>query len=278
MECGAMYRADGPEALRAVGETEFVNGVAAQSASGIYGNVRACAGIVGHAELQQGAAVVELLEAHIAAGGGRFRGVRRGAAYDPDPQVIGAILQNEPGFYGSGRFREGFAKLAPLGLSFDAFLLEPQLEDLVSLVRAFPSTSIILDHLGAPLGLASYKGRLAERFPIWRKQIFALASLENVSVKVGGLGMVLAGFKSCRAEPPSSSAQLAADWKPYIETCIEAFGVDRCMFESNYPAEVLCGNYHTVWNAFKVVAAGYSPDEKNALFSGTARRIYRLEI
>ena len=276
IECGSMYRADGPEHLRCVGETEFVNGVAAMTASGGYGDIRACAGIVGRADFTLGDRSAEVLDAHIAAGGGRFRGVRQSASADADPQVLGPLNRTGPGLYASDAFRGGFRHLAPRGLSFDAWLLEPQLPDLVGLARAFPDTSIILDHVGTPLGIASYAGRLQERFPIWRENIQALAQSPNVAVKLGGLAMAFCGFPSFLQEPPASSGQLAAEWRPYIETCIEAFGVERCMFESNFPVDLGSCTYDVLWNALKRLAQGASPDEKAALFSRTAARVYRL--
>ncbi|MDR3509805.1 MAG: amidohydrolase family protein [Caulobacteraceae bacterium] len=168
--------------------------------------------------------------------------------------------------------------MAPLGLSFDAWMLEPQLPDLIDLARAFPDTAIILDHVGTPLGIGAYKGRRAERFGVWREHIRELAKSPKVSVKLGGLAMVFPGFESFMASPAATSAELAAEWKPYIETCIEAFGVDRCMFESNFPVDYCSCDYDVLWNAFKVLAADYSRDEKTALFSGTAGRVYHLKI
>ncbi|WP_332770265.1 amidohydrolase family protein [Phenylobacterium sp.] len=278
MECGSMYRSRGPAAMRPVGETEFVNGVAAMSASGLYGEVLACAGIVGHADCNLGGAVAEVLQAHIAAGGGRFRGIRQSASSDPDKDVLGPLARQGGGLYLSPKFREGFAQLSPLGLSFDAWMLEPQLSDLLDLAKAFPETQIVLDHVGTPLGIASYAGRREERFPIWRENILALAALPNVAMKLGGLAMVFPGFASFMSDPPASSEALAAEWKPYIETCIEAFGAERCMFESNFPVDIGSCDYDVLWNAFKVLARGCSADEKTALFSGTAARIYRLEL
>jgi predicted TIM-barrel fold metal-dependent hydrolase len=276
LECGSMYRADGPAELRCVGETEFVNGVAAMSASGTYGDVRACAGIVGTADLKRGEKAAEVLEAHLAVGGGRFRGIRQSCSFDPDPDVLGPLGRIEGGLYGRADFRAGFARLAPLGLSFDAWLLEPQLPELIDLARAFPETSIVLDHVGTPLGIASYEGRRPERFGIWRDNILELAKSPKVFVKLGGLAMVFPGFPSFMSDPPAPSSQLAAEWKPYIETCIEAFGTRRCMFESNFPVDIGSCSYATLWNAFKIIARDYSPDEKTALFSGSASDFYRL--
>jgi predicted TIM-barrel fold metal-dependent hydrolase len=279
LECGAMYRAAGPEALRCVGETEFVNGVAAMTASGLYGDVRACAGIVGHADLRRGAGVEEVLRAHIAAAPERFRGIRQSASWDEDPGVLGPLSGRVPaGLYRDAKFREGFAVLERLGLSFDAWLLEPQLPELIDLARAFPGTPIVLDHIGTPLGIAAYAGKRESRFGAWRESIRTLAECANVVVKLGGLAMPFAGFTSFDASPRASSEVLARDWKPYVAACIEAFGADRCMFESNFPVDSLTCSYATLWNAFKRLAAGYSADEKAALFGGTAARVYRLKL
>jgi len=162
MECGSMYRASGPAEMRCVGETEFVNGVAAMTASGLYGDVRACAGIVGTADCKLGDGVAAVLEAHMAASS-RFRGIRQSESFDPDPGVLGMLARIGGGLYLRDDFRQGFARLAPLGLSFDAWLLEPQIPDLIDLARAFPGTSIVLDHVGTPLGIASYAGKREEQ-------------------------------------------------------------------------------------------------------------------
>jgi L-fuconolactonase len=277
LECGAMYRIDAPAALQCVGETEFVNGVAAMTASGIYGPVRACAGIVGHADLREGAAVEEVLHAHLAAAPDRFRGIRQSASFDEDLAVLGPLAGRvAAGLYRDAKFREGFAVLGNLGLSFDAWILEPQLGDLVDLARAFPGTTIILDHVGTPLGIGSYRGRLAERFDVWRASIRELASCDNVVVKLGGLAMPFAGFEWSYANRPKSSEDLAKAWKPYIDACIDAFGPKRAMFESNYPVDGYSCSYRMLWNALKRCAAGCSADDKKELFSGTAARVYRL--
>ncbi|HEY9219326.1 MAG TPA: amidohydrolase family protein [Phenylobacterium sp.] len=279
VQCGAMYKVDGPAHLRPVGETEFVNGVAAMSASGIYGNVRACAGIVGHVDLTQDPGLVtEALEAHLRVGGGRFRGIRHSASSDPDTGVLGPLARTPAGLYVSDAFRRGYARLEPLGLSFDAWLLEPQLPELLDLARAFPGTPIVLDHVGTPLGIGAYQGRREERFDIWRREMADLAACPNVSVKVGGLAMPFAGFPSFMSSPPAGSEQLADEWRPYVEATIEAFGPQRCMFESNFPVDLGSCTYDVLWNAFKRLAAGWSDAEKTALFSGTATRVYRLDL
>lgn len=276
VQCSSMYRADGPEAFKSVGETEFVNGVAAMCASGRYGEVRACAGIVGHVDLTLGEPVSAALEAHLRVAGERLKGIRHSASYDADPNVLGPLGRIGGGLYASSAFREGYARLARYGLSFDAWLLEPQLPELIDLARAFPDTPIILDHVGTPLGTASYAGRREERFTLWRDNLRKLAALSHVSVKLGGLAMPFCNFPSFLQTPPATSAQLAAEWQPYVETCIEAFGVQRCMFESNFPVDLGSCIYPVLWNAFKVLAKNYSAAEKTALFSGAARQVYRL--
>lgn len=281
VDCGAFYRADGPEGYKSVGETEFVNGVAARSASGVYGPLRACAGIVSHVDLEaNGAGSKAILEAHIAAGNGRFRGIRHAAVHDADPAVLGPALAGyvPPHLYLSDRFREGYRALGDLGLSFDAWLFEPQLPDVIGLARAFPDIPMVLNHVGTPLGLGVYQSTHQARFDGWRDNIRRLAESENVMVKLGGLAMPFANLPLFMRDPAPTSEELALEWKPYFETCIEAFGPNRCMFESNFPVDRCGATYPVLWNAFKRVAAGYSKDEKTAMFSGTASRFYKLEF
>jgi predicted TIM-barrel fold metal-dependent hydrolase len=276
VEAHAMYRPSGPEAFRSVGEIEFANGMGAIAASGLLGGVEICAGIVGGIDLSAGDVVEELLEAHMRAGGDRYRGVRaHGIAHDEDAVVMGH-RQATPHLLRSDPFREGFGRLRAHGLSCDFSLLETQLPELAELAQAFPDIQIVVDHFGGVVGIGRY--RREERFPVWRDNIRALAERPNVAMKLGGLGMPICGFASFRPEGGASSEVLAEEWRPYVETCIEAFGVDRCMFESNYPVDGATAGYPVLWNAFKRIAGGCSPDEKRALFSGTATRIYRLEI
>jgi predicted TIM-barrel fold metal-dependent hydrolase len=278
LEWLSMYRADGPVELRPVGEIEFANGVAAMAASGGYGKTRVCAGIVGHADLMLGSAVKKVLEAMIVAGGGRFRGIRFIASTDPDQAQWGATLARPPGLLIDKRVREGFAQLAPLGLSFDAWVYHPQLGDVVDLARAFPQTSICLNHVGGAIGLGRYKGKRDEVFADWSAKIRALAACPNVHVKLGGLGMKMFGFDVHEGKLPPSSEELATLWRPYIETCIGAFGSRRAMFESNFPVDKGSYSYGVFWNACKRLARDASPDEKADLFHGTASRFYRLGI
>jgi predicted TIM-barrel fold metal-dependent hydrolase len=278
VQCIAMYRAEGPRELRPVGETEFVNGVAAMSASGRYGPARVCAGIVGHADLRLGAKVQDVLEAHLRAGGGRFRGIRHITAWDADPTIVNPTHAAPPGLLADPQFREGFARLAPLDLTFDAWLLHPQIDELTALARAFPGTRIVLDHVGGPLAIGTYAGRRDEVFGHWATAIRALATCPNVFVKLGGLGMRVNGFDFHDGPRPPSSDHLAAAWRPYVETCIEAFGPARCMFESNFPVDKGSYSYAVFWNACKRLAKGASAGEKAELFASTATRFYRLAL
>ena len=278
LEWLSMYRADGPEEMRPVGEIEFANGVAAMCTSGGYGRTRVCAGIVGHADLMLGAGVGKVLEAMIVAGGGRFRGIRYIASSDPDQARWGATAVRPEGLLLDKRLREGFAQLAPLGLSFDAWVYHPQLGDVVDLARAFPGTPIVLNHVGGPIGLGRYKGKRDQVFADWSARIAELAACPNVQVKLGGLGMKMFGFDVHEGDLPPSSEQLATAWRPYIETCISAFGPKRAMFESNFPVDKGSYGYGVFWNACKRLAQGASSAEKADLFRGTASRVYRLGL
>jgi len=278
VEARSMYRAGGPEALRPVGEVEFANGAAAMSASGGYGPAAICAGIVGHANLLLGDGARAVLEAEIAAGNGRFRGIRHSSAWDADPNVAHMYATRPKGLLLDPTFRKGFACLAPLGLSFDAWMFHPQISELADLARAFPDTKIVLDHCGGPVGLGVYANRREEIFKGWKASIAEIAKCPNVAVKLGGLAMRLLGYDFHERPKPPSSEEAAAAWRPYIETCIEAFGPARAMFESNFPPDKGQCSYQVIFNAFKRIAAPYSEAEKTALFSKTAADVYRLKL
>ncbi len=276
LEWLSMYRAAGPTELRPVGEIDFANGIAAMAASGTYGKTQVCAGIVGYADLTLGAPVETVLEAMIAAGGGRFRGIRFITASHPDQAAWGSMVTRPEGLLTDKRVREGFACLAPLGLSFDAWVYHTQLGELVDLARTFPDTQIVLDHVGGPIGLGRYAGKPDEVFTEWSGRIRELARCPNVHIKLGGLGMRMFGFDLHTHELPPSSRELASAWRPYIETCVAAFGPERAMFESNFPVDKGSCGYAALWNAFKHIVAGCSAAEKAALFAGTATNFYRL--
>jgi len=277
VECGSMYRADGAAEMKPVGEIEFVNGTAAMSASGRYGKNRLCAGIVGHADLRLGDGVARVLEAQIAAGDGRYRGIRHSVVWDPSETFSRGRTNSPKGQMADTTWRAGFARLAPLNLTFEAWLYHPQLLELAELARAFPQTTIILNHFGGPLGIGPYASKKDETFAQWKAGIAELGKCQNVVVKLGGLGMLFGMFNFHTRETPPSSEDLARAYKPYIETSIAAFGPDRGMFESNFPPDGVSSSYPVLWNAFKRLAAGYPDHEKQQLFSGTARRVYRLD-
>jgi len=276
VQARAMHRIDGPDAMQPVGETEFANGIAAMCASGAYGDVRVCAGIVGFADLRLGDAVRPVLEAHLRAGGDRFRGIRHIATWDPDPAMLNPAYTPTADMLDSTEFRAGFAHFAPLGLSYDAWLYFHQIPHLVSLARAFPQTAIVLNHCGGILGIGRYAGKRDEVFAQWSAHISDLATCPNVMVKVGGLGMRLPGFGFEDRERAPSSQDLAEAWRPWMEHCIATFGTDRCMFESNFPVDKGSFAYGNGWNAMKRLAAGASETEKADLFWRSATRFYRL--
>ncbi len=277
IEAGAMYKQDGPEAMKPIGETEFVNGIAAMSASGLYGPQRVAAGIISFADLNLGAAVGEVLDAHAAAGGGRFRAIRHAATWDASDGIPNARSNPTQHMYGEDKFREGFAKLGPRKLTFEGWCYHPQIPGLTDLARAFPDTTIILDHFGGPLCVGPYAGKRDEIFEEWKGYIDDLAACPNVVAKLGGLNMELNGFGWHEQPAPPSSEALVAATRPWYEHALEAFGPDRCMFESNFPVDMVSCSYVVLWNAFKRLSAGYSPEDRAKLFHDTAARVYRLD-
>jgi predicted TIM-barrel fold metal-dependent hydrolase len=214
----------------------------------------------------------------MAAAGPRFKGIRYAAAWEDKADEIHNSHTNAPPhlYRDHAKFREGFAALGRLGLTFDAWLYHPQIPDLTALARAFPAQPIVLDHVGGPLGLGWYEGKRDEIFVGWKRDIVELAGCPNVTIKLGGIGMRVNGFKFHHRERPPSSKDLSEAWRPYVETCIEAFGPARCMFESNFPVDKISGSYALYWNAFKRLASGASGADKAALFRDTAKRFYRL--
>jgi L-fuconolactonase len=277
IETMAMYRVDGPELLKPVGEVEFVNGIAAMSASGHYGPCRVAAGIVGRADLrQEGAAAGETLDAQIAVGGGRFKGIRVGTCWHAAPEIRNYRDNPPVDLFADATFREGMAELDKRGLSFETWCYHPQLPYATDLARAFPGTTFILNHLGGPLRIGPYRGKEDEVFADWQEKMAELATCGNVYVKLGGLQMDINGFDWHERPKPPTSEELAEATRPFHEYAIETFGVDRCMFESNFPVDKLMASYGVLWNSFKRVAAGCSDAEKAALFHDSAATAYRL--
>lgn len=276
IECHAMYRKDGDPAMAPVGEVEFANGYAAMSASGGYGKTRVCEGIVGYAELGLGARVREVLEAECRAAGPRFKGVRNISAWHKDPEARGSSANPPPDVLTNPRFIEGLKVLTTMGLTFDAFMYHTQLPELLAVARAVPEATIVLDHCGGFIGIGPYATRKDETFKEWTASIKELATCPNVHVKLGGLGMRLFGFDVHEGALPPSSEQLAKAWGPMIETCIDAFGPKRAMFESNFPVDKGSCSYGNLWNAFKRLSKGHSAEERDWMFRRTAASVYRL--
>ena len=276
VECKSRYKKDGPEEMQPVGETEFVQGIADQVARGQYGVTAVASGIVGYADLSLGSKVAPVLEAHIAASKNRFRGIRHISVWTASPADIMASYNAPKGLLLDPKFREGFACLQKYGLSFDAWLYFPQLMELVDLARAFPEIAIVVDHIGGLVRVGPYAGKNDEVFRDWKHGISALAACPNVSVKLGGLGTPRCGFGWYEQAAPPSSDEVAKGLAPYFNWCIEQFGVERCMFESNFPVDKISFSYTVMWNAFKRLSKDFTPQERAALFHDTATKVYQL--
>jgi predicted TIM-barrel fold metal-dependent hydrolase len=271
IQCGSGYRTSGPEEMRPIGESEFVRAIAEES-DRRGGKTKICAGIVSFADLRL-PNVDAVLEGQIAAAGGRFRGIRQIAAHDP--AIIGASSYvPPPGLMNDPSFRRGLKRLPAHNLTFEAWIYHPQIKTLTEVARECPDVKIVLNHFGGPLGVAPY--RRNEVFPGWRADIKALSDCPNMYVKLGGLAMIVNAFDFHLAPLPPSSGEMASAWRPYVDACIENFGANRCMFESNFPVDKGACSYPVLFNAFKRLATGASASEKADLFAGTASRFYRL--
>ena len=273
LECHASYREDGPEHLKPVGETVFVEAIASASRLGEGAEIAA---IVSGADLRS-PELDEVLDAHEEAGKGLFRGIRHAGARDPHPEALSIPGRAPEGLYASEEFRQGVARLGERGYTFDTWHYHHQNLDFRDLAAAVPDTIMILDHFGTPLGVGVYAGKRDEIFAQWGDDIAAIAECPNVVAKLGGLAMPDNGFGwNTRALPPTSDEFVEAQARYYHHT-IECFGADRCMFESNFPVDRLSLSYHVLWNGLKKIAAKYTKEEQTAMFSGTASRVYRLD-
>ena len=273
IDCRSGYRQDGPEHLRPVGETEFVAGIAEESAK--REGAATIAGIVSHADMMLGEDVREVLQAHEKAGRGLFRGIRHAGPYDTTGTLMNAG-RGRPCPYGEDDFRTGVRTLGSLGYTYDTWHFYHQNRDYLALARAVPDTTMILDHFGTPLGVGAYAGRREEIFAQWQDDIAAIAECPNVVAKLGGLAMPDNGFGwEKRDVPPTSDEFVDAQRRYYLHT-IDCFGPERCMFESNFPVDRLSIGYHVMWNGMKKIVADFAEDEKHAMFYGTAARVYRL--
>lgn len=272
MQALTRYRDGGPEHLKPVGETQYVVSSTARED----GQTQVASGLVGYANLRRGSAVREVLEAHLEAGQGRFRGVRHLVTWDADCSLSNPLTAAPPGLLADASYRAGLSELHACQLSYDAWLLWPQLPELIDVADAFPDLPIVLDHCGGVVRIGAYAERETEVFTRWGALVRELARRPNVFVKLGGLGMRINGFGFEQQALPPSSSQLAETWRPWMHTCIEAFGPERCMFESNFPVDKGSYSFANGWNAFKRLTTGFSQADRHALFQGTARRVYRL--
>ncbi len=277
VEARAMYRPDGPEELRPVGEVEFVQGLAAASVSGVYGPGRAAAAIIGHGNLNLGEGVEPVLQALHAASPNRFRGIRHSVTWDPHPEIENTSAHQAQGQLASDSFRSGARVLSRMGLSLEGWLNHPQLTELADFANAVPDLTVILNHVGGLMRIGPYANRDDEVLAEWRSGIAAVAACPNVVVKLGGIGMPRAGFDWHTRDLPIGSEELAADIAPILNYCIEQFGPERCMFESNFPPDKVSFSYNVMYNAFKRLSQGYSPTERAAMFHDTAARVYRID-
>ncbi|ETX08529.1 MAG: hypothetical protein ETSY2_04875 [Candidatus Entotheonella gemina] len=274
IEARSMYRPDGPEEWRPVGEVEFVQGLAAASASGLYGPGRAAAAIVGHADLKLGDRVQPVLEALQAASPNRFRGIRHSVGWDPHPDLAKRDIQ---GALSTDGYRAGAGILAKMGLTLDNSLYFTQLPELADFARAVPDLTIILNHIGGLLRVGPYANRDDEVLPEWRRGVAAAAQCPNIVVKLGGVGQLRYGYDWYQRDKPIGSEELAGYLAPLMTYCIEQFGPDRCMFESNFPVDKMFYSYNVVFNAFKRLSQSYSASERAAMFHDTAARVYRID-
>ncbi|MET0545069.1 MAG: amidohydrolase family protein [Caulobacterales bacterium] len=266
------YRTTGPEHLKVVGETEHADWVAEEGLRRGGRSAGICAASVTNADLTMGAAVGEVLDAHMAASK-RFRGIRHMTAFDPELPHYGG---SEYGTMALRDFRDGLKELQKRDLTFDAWLFHPQLPEMIDLARAFPNARMVQDHLGGLVGVGRFADRRKEAFAEWKKDMARLAECPNVTLKVGGLNMYYTGLVPGQKEAAFSSEQMAQRQRDIILTAIDLFGPSRCMFESNFPVDMLYTSYTNVWNTFKRVTKDFSAAERADLFAGTAQRAYRI--
>lgn len=277
VEIMAMARPYGPELMRPLGEVEFANGIAAMSASGRYGECRVGAAIIGHADLRHGDRIGELLDASMSAAPARYRGIRQIALEYDDPR-LGKFITNLPprGIFEHPGFARGLRELASRGLTFDTSIFHPQINALAKVAEMEPELPIILNHLGQPLMIGLTEDQRRDEFQRWSRDLRDLAERPNAICKLGGFGQAWTDFGFDTRPEPVTSNELARAWRPYFEVAIDAFGVDRCMMESNFPVDARSCGFVPYWNALKLVVADASRAEKESFFWRTAQRVYRI--
>ena len=274
LEARSMYRSGGPAELRPVGEVEFVQGLAAASASGVYGPARAAAAIIGHADLKLAGNVAPVLEALQAASPNRFRGIRHNVTWNPDPDWDNRETE---GILANADFLEGARVLSRKGLVLDLMQSFPQLPEIADFARAVPDLPVIVNHIGGVSRVGIYANKDDEIIPHWREGIAAVAACPNVTMKLGGMGMPRFGYGWHSRGVPIGSEELAEAMAPWMNHCIEQFGPDRCMFESNFPPDKVSFSYNVMYNAFKILSKDYSDTERAAMFHDTAARVYGID-
>jgi len=265
VEAGGPYRSMGPEALRPVGEVEFVQGLAAPEG--------VMAGIVAFADLRLGDAIDAILEAHDVAAQGRLCGIRFMTAWDPHPELNFLPHHPTPGLLRDAAVLRAIGRIGRRELPLDCWMYAHQLSDLVAAARALPEQIFVLDHMGTPLVAGPYADRRDLVFAEWRQHMRELAGCRNVRLKIGGLMLEMQGAPWKPGTQPNSEA-IATFWRDEVLRCIETFGADRCMFESNFPIDRSITSYVSLWNAFKKIATGCSAAERDALFYDTAHHTY----
>jgi predicted TIM-barrel fold metal-dependent hydrolase len=278
----AHHRTAGPDHLKPVGETEFLLGVI-EAADRLPGAPPVCTGIIGGGDLtRSAAAVADLLDAHIAVGGERFKGVRVNLfwSYAKD----GSMMAIE----GSGDLAErllaGVNELTARNLSLDLICYHSNLLQVAHIAASFPRTTVVVNHLGTIVDTRPSPAARQDMIDTWREGIDALASHPNVHMKLGGCANPIVGHSMPemlvlrdRSKPPSSE-ELAEAYGPWVEYVIDRLGPKRCMFESNFPLDKTTCSYRTLWNAFKRLSRRYAPEARRALLSQTAADTYRLAI
>mgnify|MGYP002725675523 CR=1 FL=1 len=274
-ECHSTYRQHGPVAANSRGEPEFPRAPAPPRLSGDFVPTRACDVMFGNVDMTLGAGVEPLLERHMEASGGRFRGVRYSTGWDEDERIHN--VAPDQGMLVHETVKDAVAVLDRMDLEFDCWLYHPQLDEVAQLADAFPNLRIVLNHVGSPILGGPYRGKQDEVFEDWRVRILGVGERQNVYVKLGALPIRMPGFEGDRSLPPGSE-EVAAAWRPWIETCIEAFGPARSMFESNFPVQKRWCSYQVCWNAFKRLAGGASASEKQDLFAGAAAAAYKIDL
>jgi L-fuconolactonase len=277
VEARSMYNLSSSDNFKTINEVEFVNGLSAASASGLYGKTKAATSIVGHANLNLGKKVEPVLEALIAASPSRFKGVRHTITWDNNPEIENNPMYKSSEQMSSSSFLEGAQVVSKLGLTFESWMYFHQLPQLLNLAKTVPDLPIIINHVGGLIQIGPYSNQRQEVITIWKKNITELAKCPNVVIKLGGLGMPVTGHDWHLRNIPVGSIELANDMAPYLDFCIDKFGPSRGMFESNFPVDKVSFSYNILYNAFKIYSKNYSQSERASLFHNTAAKIYSIK-